>query len=154
MRATYEIWSGGRDRWDISNPASWTELHPPDLIEVRRGLHMKSEKLVGVAVVSNHCAIAPCPPEILDVEVPVPEEPRRLFPDGEVYVKERVSTVPGETNPATIEEGNADRTGARIDVLEDRVRIHVKVRGQPQFGAPGKFKAMYRVGWKARLPGS
>ena len=57
-----------------------------------------------------------------------------------------------ESNLSTIVEGNPQRTGAAVTVFSDHIHVHVKVKGQGGWGAPGKFKAVYRVWWEPGPP--
>ncbi len=55
--------------------------------------------------------------------------------------------VGSDTHFATIVEGNADRSGARLDVQPDHIGIHIAIANKPFWGATAKFKALYRAFW-------
>lgn len=57
-----------------------------------------------------------------------------------------------ETHFGTIVEGNANKDGARITVTPNDIAIYVKVARTGLWGAPGKFKAIYRVFWEPGPP--
>jgi hypothetical protein len=144
--ATYDAaaqdWSAGFDAFDESNPARWTEVHPPDLIELVPDPG-RSECLYAVAVVARSGVLDPGSTDrSITVTLPAPPQGR---PNQRVAVREYVGT---ETDPATITEGNASLSGALIVPGADSATVHVAVRGQPFAGKPGKFKAVYRVSWQ------
>ena len=118
----------------VQNPASWVEIHPPDLISVlgNQVAFPKKESVVAVAVVADHCGVGTCQWEAIDIEIPAP--PAGWFQGAKVSVTEFVGLGEGETNADTIEEGNDSKTGARIDILEDRARIRVGSGGSRSSG--------------------
>ena len=142
--AAMQIWATNKSPTDPTNPARWTEIHPPDIIKVLPYKEPK-ETLRGIAVVANN---GPLVGETRSISVDIyPPSPRPLS-ISKLEVKELVGP---ETNFSTIIEGNVTKSGARITTYSDRVNVYVKVQGQGAYGAPGKFKAIYRVGW-ATLP--
>jgi hypothetical protein len=139
IRVAGQIWGGNKAPTDPTHPARWTEIHPPDIIKVLPYKEPK-ETVRGVAVVaSNGLVVGETRSLSGDIYPPSPRPP-----SSRLEVKEYVGM---ETNFRTIIEGNANKNGARIRVYDDRVNIYVKVQGQGGWGAPGKFKAIYRVRW-------
>jgi hypothetical protein len=138
--AASQIWGAGRPDTDINHPGRWTEIHPPDTIRVLP--YKEQQEIVkGVAVVARNALIGG-EARSLDADI-FPPDPRPP------YSKIKVTELVGpETNYRTITEGNSRKDGALISVYEDHVHIHVRVQGQPGWGAPGKFKAIYRVRWE------
>ena len=142
-RAVRQAWDS-RPPTDPNNVARWTELHPPDGIWML-GTKMPKYTLRGVAVFARNGLFAG-DQQALDVDI-YPPGPR---PTGmQAAVQENVGS---ETNFSTIIEGNASKSGAAITTFPDHVHIHVKVQGQGGWGAPGKFKALYRVYWEPIPP--
>jgi hypothetical protein len=129
------------------NPSRWTEIHPPDRIEI---LPYKAP------VETVRCAAVVAPSGynwaderslsfVIDTVGPRPDPEATL---------ECIELVGPETNVRTISEGNADHTGALIGKVIDsngfgHVHVHVKVRGEGGFRPVyGQFKAIYRVYWQ------
>ena len=142
------IWQAAEAHTSPSNPARWTEIHPPDAIQRVADLDPADQStpgtsnLIGVAVVCESSLISPV--EVFN-EVTTDLRPTAPRPAGTVaHVEEYVGP---ETRFDSIVEGNDARDGASITMYPDRVTVHVKVRGEPFHGAPGKFKAVYRLSW-------
>lgn len=139
MNAVKQIWGGGNEA-DPNHPARWTEIHPPDLIEVLppKGA---TETVRGVAVLARNGLVVG-DRQTLDFEMaPPPPQP----PGKQAAVRELVGP---ETNFHTIVEGNASLTGANLQIAGGRIYGHVTVQGQAGWGAPGKFMAIYRAFWQ------
>ena len=133
---TQNFWSQGGEH-NPSNPARWTEIHPPDSIEVLPAKPML-ETLRGIAV---------------------GVEPGFFFPRAQTFEFRIAPPGPRPSPEATIEvrevvlsrSGGAESTEGRVsaistDAAEARVAIHLRsgVRGQ----GPARFAALYRVFWK------
>jgi hypothetical protein len=129
-----------------SDPARWTEIHPPDLIEALPDPGHK-ETLRGIAVLSEHCLVGHCAAQTVDEDIAPPTP----CPSGtRLAYQELVGAAPNETNLATVEGGNraglnGSNTGAQITVGANSIHVHVMVRGRSANGAYGRFKALYRV---------
>jgi hypothetical protein len=139
-----QAWGGDLDEHDPGHEARWTEIHPPDLIEVidTRG---PTETVYGITCIARSATLDP---SAVQTEVTVALRPPGPQPTGmRVGIKEYVGP---ETNFSTITEGNPARNGAAITIAADHASAHVKVVGQPFDGVPGKFKAVYRLAW---IPG-
>jgi hypothetical protein len=137
-------WGNGINN-QATDPARWTEIHPPDLIESLPDPGHK-ETFRGVAVLSEHCLVGHCGSQTIDEDI----APPAACPSGyQLGYQEMVGTGSNETNFATIEEGNGpgpgSSTGAKITVGPSSIHVHVMVRGQSANGAYGRFKALYRV---------
>ena len=149
-RAAMAAWGGGdtseQSDHDPAHPARWNEIHPPDLFQplpkeppAEPPAHQR-ETVRGVALVADGIA------ESYSVEFPF--RPPALKPSSSARLSVREHVGP-ETNFKSITDGNANKTGARIDVLIDRVRVRIGVAREGGFGAAGKFKGIYRVFWDA-----
>lgn len=139
-RAVLQVWGAGRTEEDKRHPGRYNEIHPPDRIELLPP-KKRVETVRGVAVVARN-GLAFGDSETLQVDI-YPPGPR---PQGALGVGWSESVGP-ETNFHTIFEGNDRLDGARVTVHSDRITIRVGVRGEGGWGAPGKFKAVYRVRW-------
>lgn len=144
VREGIDLWWDGTSNSE-DNPSRWTEIHPPDTIDVLSP-KQPTETFRGVVVAApgsfnwnsrNFTA--------LNTDIPAPTP--RPSPTAQLRVREHVSP---ESTLDRIREGNESRTGARLTVLEDRVNVAVTVAGFSSFvgGSPGRFKAMYRVFWE------
>ncbi|MGW5721914.1 hypothetical protein ACWEVP_37470 [Amycolatopsis sp. NPDC003865] len=142
------IWQGAEQHTSPSNPARWTEVHPPDLIQRVSDLPPNQQNtpgtstLWGVAVCCESFVLSPVP-----VFNELAAELKPLSPQPPDTIANAQEFVGPETVFSSLVEGNEERTGARITLHSDHVDVYVKVRGQPFHGAPGKFKAAYRVFW-------
>jgi hypothetical protein len=149
--AAYE-WEGSVPDWHpglASNSpehfARWTEIHPPNLIEVLdwkeplitvRAVALAARVGALPAGISNSCeevefdifpeAVRPANAQIAYEELRGPET---YFPWGE----------------------NADN-GSWITVFNDHIHVKARVCGGAVGGSPGRFKAIYRVWWQPSPP--
>jgi hypothetical protein len=128
-------WNTGGDAHTGGGPARWTELHPPDIIEVLPDMPRRS-MTYGLLVYASNGAFSG-ESRSLDVRL---DHPPEWAP---VRIDELV--LPG-TNPGTITDGNATRTGARLTREASAVHVQVTVQGEAGWGRPGKFAALYRIG--------
>jgi hypothetical protein len=143
-RAVRQAWDS-RVSSDPQNVARWTEMHPVDGIWILEKTKMPRYTLRGVAVLARNGLLVG-DQQALDLDI-YPPGPRPA--NMQALVQESVGP---ETNDSTIIEGNATLNGAQISYYGDHVHIHVKVQGQGGWGAPGKFKALYRVYWEPIPP--
>jgi hypothetical protein len=141
VNSVKQTWGGNKAETDPDNVARWTEVHPPDIIVVMKDKN-PTETLRGIALAAGNCLLF-CGTESIDEDI-YPPGPRPSA-SATFRVKELVGP---ETNYGTIVEGNTDKNGAEISYFPDHVHIHAKVQGQIFWGAPGKFKALYRVFWE------
>ena len=143
-------WAGGLSDTDPNNAARWSEIHPPDIIDVMDPsptvpFKVPTETVRGVTVFAGSCWVPffACNPQALDADIAPPGPPPQ--PTSIVNVSELVSSF---TNFRTIVQGNSTLAGAQITIGPSSAHIHIAVQAQPGFGAPGKFAAFYRVSWK------
>jgi hypothetical protein len=144
-----EAWQASADRYGQGNPARWSEMHPPDLVQKNPdgSPPPRTSWLRGVAVVVTS--------GILDTGGQDRELTTAIFPQtmgvrvsptewSKLSVQEFVGP---ETRFGSIIEGNEAKTGAAIRLLRDQASVHVKVHADAFAGAPGKFKAVYLMRW-------
>jgi hypothetical protein len=143
-----ELWATGLGN-NEDDQARWTEIHPPDWIEVLPAPGAQTLRGVVVAAPGTfpwHARIE----SVLDIDIPAPPKPA---PDSVLRFREIVGP---ETDTGTIMEGNATLTGAAITQTTnpDGIRVHVKVGGRRSFigGDEGKFRALYWLSWDAPGP--
>jgi hypothetical protein len=143
-----DMWFTGQFPWgqqnDPRNMARYTEIHPPDTIEVI-DQREQTEVFRGVAVIApGTFELRPRPETTLDVQIPLPPRPPG---DQTLRIQELVDP---ESDVETIVDGNDTRTGARITRLDDSVRIYLTIAGRRSLfgGSNGYFKALYRVYWQ------
>jgi hypothetical protein len=133
-------WQEGYGEHDELNPARWTEIHPPDIIQkipdpgYAVGLYsvavIASAGLFDFGGKDQSCTAT----------FPAPPNPQSNVP---LTVQEIVGP---ETVLSTITEGNATLTGAQIAIDANSVTVHVAVHGDWN-GQQGQFKAIYLVKW-------
>lgn len=126
--------------------ARWTEVHPPDWIEILRPREPATQTLRGVTVIAPGTYPWRTPIEsFLDTDIIAPPKPR-----SDAILRYREIVGP-ETVDGTIIEGNPGNTGALITPLTtaDGIHVRVKVAGARSFtgGSPGKFRALYWLYW-------
>ena len=132
-----------------NDDARWTEIHPPDWIEVLPPQPV-TQLLRGVTVIAPGTYPWRSRVEtVLDVDIPAP--PAKPRPDAVLRYREFVGP---ETLVDTIIEGNTTKTGAAITPIANGIRLHVKVGGTRSFvgGGPGKFRALYWLYWEVPPP--
>ncbi len=151
-------WEGAVPDWEpgvaTDTPdhyARWTEIHPPDLIEVidpadpRFKDHTVTTRAVALAA---RVAATPGPiiPSCEEVEFDIfPEAPRP--PNSQIAYEEL-------RGPETyFPWGENNDNGSWITLFDDHIRVKAKVCGGALGGSPGRFKAIYRVWWKVMPPG-
>jgi hypothetical protein len=116
-------------------------MRPPDLIEILPA-KLRTEAVFGVVAVARAAVTNPVGhDQTLTVDLRPPA-------DRPAHSKAAVQEFVGpETRFGSIVEGNADHSGAAVTLYPDRAQLHVKVHGDGFAGAPGKFKAVYRLPW-------
>lgn len=140
----------GFEHNDPNNPARWTEIHPPDLIE-RIDPPKWSDGLI-------HNEAATCVAEVaeggylsgdtntLDVNIyPLPKPD----PQAKFQWKEYIDYTGGNTISPTLGKGYD------VGPNEDHLHVYVPVSGDSSLwggGAWGKFKACYSVFWEPGPP--
>ena len=143
-----ELWKAGLGN-NENDDARWTEIHPPDWIEVLPAPRAQTLRGVVVAAPGTYQWRGRIE-SVLDVDIPAPAKPA---PDSVLHFREIVGP---ETDLGTIIEGNSALTGADITQTAnpDGIRVHVKVAGRRSFvgGSPGKFRALYWLSWDAPGP--
>ena len=127
---------------NFDDEARWTEIHPPDWIQIVRRPEVPTQTLRGVTVVAPGTFTWWAPIETsLDVDILAP--PR---PSADAVLRYREIVGP-ETVAGAILEGNADRTAALVTPLTnaDGIHVHVRVAGSRSLtgGSAGKFRALY-----------
>jgi hypothetical protein len=135
-------WNPGLSSDAPNHFARWTELHPPDLIEVEpspppfrvtvRAVALAARVGVLPFGLSNSCE---------EVNFDIFPEPSRP-PGAHIGYEERRGP---ETYWPWGEDAN---NGSWITGYDDHVHIKARVCGGPVFGSPGRFKAIYRVWWQ------
>jgi hypothetical protein len=134
-------WIGSGIELDETDQARWTEIHPPDLIEILPD-QQRTEAVFGITVIARSAAISPV---AAVKEITVDLRPPGTRPaHSKCAVQEYVGP---ETRYASIIEGNANHSGAAITLFADRATVHVKVQGDAFQGSSGRFKAVYRLSW-------
>jgi hypothetical protein len=136
----------GDRSWDNSsqtnsNPAHWTEMHPPDLIERVSPQKAHETTLCCVALFADH-GVTQGDFSTLEFDL-FPVNPP---PDPLATLECREVIDNAFTNFRTIIGQNAGR-GAAIEARRDHVHVSVGVQGQRALGAPGKYKALFRLRW-------
>jgi hypothetical protein len=140
-RGSVSDWHPGVAADDPRHFARWTEIHPPDRIEVLPA--KKPQVTLRAIALAARVAATPGPliPSCEEVTVDLaPDMPRP--PNSSVGWQELRGP---ETHFPWGE--NADN-GSWITDLGDRIRVKAKVCGGALGGSPGRFKALYRLWWR------
>jgi hypothetical protein len=143
-RSSVPDWAPGKSSEDSDHPARWTEIHPPDLIEI---LDAPTPRVTvrGVALAARVAAtpgpiISSCEKQEFDI---TPEIPRP--PSSKVAYEEL-------RGPETFFPwGENSDNGSWVQVFDDRIHVKAQVCGGAIGGSPGRFKAIYRVWWQPSI---
>jgi hypothetical protein len=138
-------WQGGPGddvRYAANNPARYTEIHPPDSIVLDQQPNPHEDDLIGVAVSIGTTDITPLPAQ---QELTVTLRPTTTQPPGTKLQVEEI--VLADSYIPSIIEGNANRTGAALNVNVSSFDLHVKVQAAPFNQHTGRFAAIYRMRW-------
>jgi hypothetical protein len=150
-----QTWDG-TDWWDFfsrpenhrNNPARWTEVHPPDRIELYPAGYPAGDGVgaKAVAVVADNGAVFGDTTTLDHWFDPPPRPTSRPFTRLEIQEIVGPETVWSSIVPDPEKTTN---TAARITInsTNTRVNIRIAVKGQGGWGAPGKFKAIYVMRW-------
>lgn len=123
--------------------ARHSEMHSPDII-AQLPDPGRRETVRAVAVVAENCitpqgVFSPCDSQSLDEDIYPPPNPSFRNPDGSMPQIDCLEYQGSETNATTI-------TSHSFVPVGDHCHLHVSVMSIED-GAPGKFKAIYRVRW-------
>ena len=128
-------WTLGLPEHDPFNPARWTEIHPPDLIEQISDPGL-SVTLYGMALIAS-------PGKEQSGTFTFLAPPRPRAPNAKLVVREFVGP---ETIVTSIRGGNSTNTGAAITIGPDSATVHIAVYGEG--GNNGQFKGVYLLSWE------
>jgi hypothetical protein len=132
IHAAENAWSEGGEE-DPDNPARWTEIHPPDLIEALPD-RAPEETVRGVTVRAPQGAFSRSPaPVDLSLSPPGPRPP---WARG-IAVRETILDAPLEASFQRY------RAACQLEETNDRVQIHIDLKSA---GVP-TFAALFRVAW-------
>lgn len=141
-------WNPGVDENGPNHYARWTELHPPDLIEVidkndprYREPNVTTRALMLVARDPATPVISACEEAEADI---YPEAERPITNDAQLAYEEL-------RGPETyFPWGENSDNGSWITVFDDHIHVKARVCGRASLTEPrltGRFKAIYRVWW-------
>ncbi len=132
VRASESAWSEGGEE-NASNPARWTEIHPPDLIEPLQAQE-PTEMVIGVAISRPDGALSR------------PEKPMEfsLSPPGSRPAWARGIRVAETILNASLESAFA-RSMAACHIAEAKDLISIRI--DPESVKADKFAAIFRVSW-------
>lgn len=136
-------WQLGLPEHDQFNPARWTEIHPPDLVQ-RISDPGQSVLMYGMAVIAS-AGPFDLGGKDQSCTATLPAPPRPAAPNAKLVVREFVGP---ETNITSIRDGNSTNTGAAITIGPDSATVHIAVHGEPFGGTNGQFKGVYLLSWQ------
>jgi hypothetical protein len=131
------FWERGRPEDDPANSARWTELHPPDTVEVLTP-RPRAEVLRSV-LVATPSDLASGATFTFDATLPVPE-PRS--PDAAARVVEIVGSA---TRPRRLQGLYVAPNTSRVTVTSSGIQIHIAVTRHGTATTPSAFQAAYRI---------
>lgn len=133
------------------NPARWTEIHPPDLIEVQPP-QKQTEVVRSLLLTGDHGLLSGDTIRIDDVIFPCPDDPTHPCappaPGMTTGVYEHVD--PATTNFKSITDGENSPQGflgPKLTLFTDHVEVMAQVHGSSGDGAYGKLNTLFRVLW-------
>lgn len=135
-----KAWGRGMSADDPNNPSRWVELHPPNAIEVVKDDKIPPKKgtFWGIAVYADN-GLFSGDKKTLKAD---------LFPNAPRPAPSAIITYTESIGP----ESNTGTYQHQITVHDDHIHLHVDVAGEGGSGSPGKFKAIYYVGWRETKP--
>jgi hypothetical protein len=125
--------------------ARWTEIHPPDLIEV---LDWK-EPLVTTRAVALAARVAATPGPIFPSCEQVEFD---IFPEAQRPTNSHIAYNELRGPETYFPWGENADNGSWITVSNDHIHVRAQVCGGAIFGSPGRFKAIYRAWWALGSP--
>ncbi len=145
-RGAVPDWSPGVSTDNPEHYARWTEIHPPDLIEVIDLDRQPTVTTRSVALAARVAGtIGPVIPSCEEVEFDIFPEAAR--PSGWRIAYQELR------GPETYFPWGQDLdNGSWITPYYDHIHVKAKVCGGSLGGSPGRFKAIYRVWWKPPPP--
>ncbi len=149
------IWTGQQFDWEGSVPdwhpgvstntpdhyARWTEMHPPDIIEVIDE-RQPTKTIRGLALCARVAATpGPIIPSCEAAEFDI-------FPEAPRPPNTRIAFQELRGPECFFPWGEDINNGTWITPFNDHIHVKAKVCGGPIFGSPGRIKALYRVWWE------
>ena len=141
-------WRGSVDQWHpgVSSDseqhyARWTEIHPPDLIQV---LPWKEPRVTTRAIALNArpgATPGPVVPSCESVNVD-------LYPDVSRPPNTRIAFQELRGPETYWPWGENADNGSWVTRFDGHINVRAQVCGGPLFGSPGRFKAIYRIWWE------
>jgi len=145
-------WIGSVGDWhpgvSTSNPehyARWTEVHPPDLIEV---LNWK-QPIVTVRGVALAARVAATPGPIIPSCEQVEFD---IVPEGDRPANSQITYEELRGPETHFPWGENADNGSWVTVSANQIHVKARVCGGALGGSPGRFKALYRVWWQSLPP--
>jgi hypothetical protein len=138
-------WAPGLSPDNPAHPARWTELHPPNRIEVLPNPPPPRVTVKGLALAARVAATpGPIVPSCESQEFDMVPDPEVFRPANSVVAYEELrGSYPDVYFPWRENRDN----GSWITTFSDHIHVKAKVCGGAIFGSPGRFKALYRVWW-------
>jgi len=131
------FWEHERSQKDPANASRWTELHPPDTVEVLRS-RPRTEVLRSV-LVATPPDLAPGAVYTLDVNLPFPEP---AVPGATPRV---VEIIGPDTQPKSLRARSAPPPSSRATLSPTSVQLHISVARDGDTTTPSAFQAAYRI---------
>jgi hypothetical protein len=130
-------WEQGRAETNPNNGARWTELHPPDRIDVLPPRARTEEmRTVLVAVPSD---LPPGKTFALDTTLPMHTALASA-------TTPRVTEIIGPyTRPRTVRGTSTPPPASRVTVTPTGVQLHIEVTRRGNTQTPSRFQATYRI---------
>ncbi len=154
MNSAVGLWHNANRANYPDDPARWTEIHPPDYIELlwspdpnvvdSHGFVPPGQVLRGVAVIAPGTTAGKAAPTCtLDTTIMAPPRPA-----ANAVLRYREIVGP-ESTLGWLTEANASNTGAQIALLPagDGIHIRVTVKGDNVLGRSAMFRALYWLYW-------
>jgi hypothetical protein len=140
-------WRPGVSSGDPEHYARWTEIHPPDLIQVL-DWRQPNTTVRGVALAarvgtlpfgwSNSCESAEFD----------------IYPEADRPTNSRLAYEELRGPETFFPWGENNDNGSWINVYDDHIQVRARVCGGALGGSPGRFKALYRVWWESNPTGA
>jgi hypothetical protein len=133
------FWEQERSENSPRNGSRWSELHPPDTVDVLSTAPSRDAQILRSVAVATPPDLPAGATYTLNVTLPVP---RPSAPSATPHV---VEIIGPDTRPRTLRGTTSPPPVNRVTVTPDGVQLHITVARHGRPGTPSAFQATYRI---------
>jgi hypothetical protein len=133
------FWERGRPENSQFNGSRWSELHPPDLVQVMSHAPPRDSTILRSVLVAPPPDLPPGQSYTLDYTLPVaPSSTASAIPTV-------IEIVGPDTRPRTLQHRSTPPPARRVTTSNGSVHFHITVTRHPTAATPSAFQAAYIV---------